>query len=241
MKGFTGYAIAFLSVIALAVSCNDGERWVDFCQPVYFAGSDGDWLSLNVESYNDTDRTVFDDIVTVAADNFTLTVQPGVDDGCDMEDPEIEDNMESYIKETYTEKRKLPADGVLPPASLPLFVSYTLNTIRDISVSSDTEMFGIEPGNDLSQCFVLADPSYHPYCCMVFRGKKVGAYRTGISIDEYLRMEPMFAGMTAFRFTDAYSDMVESETVCRFTVTLVLDDGRTVEGVTARYRLTPAM
>ena len=208
MKGFTGYAIAFLSVIALAVSCNDGERWVDFCQPVYFAGSDGDWLSLNVESYNDTDRTVFDDIVTVAADNFILTVQPGVDDRCDMEDPEIEDNVESYIKETYTEKRKLPADGVLPPASLPLFVSYTLNTIRDIS--------------------------------MVFRGKKVGAYRTGISIDEYLRMEPMFAGMTAFRFTDAYSDMVESETVCRFTVTLVLDDGRIVEGVTARYRLTPA-
>ena len=97
-----------------------------------------------------------------------------------MEDPEIEDNVESYIKETYTERRKLPADGVLPPASLPLFVSYTLNTIRDISVSSDTEMFGIEPGNDLSQCFVLADPSYHPYCCMVCRGKKVGAYRTGI-------------------------------------------------------------
>lgn len=51
MKGFTGYPIAFLSVIAFAVSCKDVERWVGFCQPVYFAGSDGDLLSLNVESY----------------------------------------------------------------------------------------------------------------------------------------------------------------------------------------------
>ena len=156
------------------------------------------------------------------------------------------ERLNEYISE---EKTKVILNGWFmwnplnwPPSKniLPFFISYTLNAIRDISIVSDTDLFGILSGEDLSRCFVLAVPLDHPYSCMIFSDKEAGAYRSGISIDEYLRMEPMFAGPVCFRFAEEYADMIEAETVCRFTVALVLDNGSTVEGVSAGYRLIPS-
>lgn len=232
------FSVAIAFTVVATISCKEYE-YVDFCQPVLFTGTDGSMLSINA-SFNTTDSEQASGDIAVAAADFTLTIQPRVKSGYDMEDAEIEDNIESYIRNTYTERIKVPAGEFLPPSALPFFISYTLNAIRDISIVSDTDLFGILSGEDLSRCFVLAVPLDHPYSCMIFSDKEAGAYRSGISIDEYLRMEPMFAGPVCFRFAEEYADMIEAETVCRFTVALVLDNGSTVEGVSAGYRLIPS-
>lgn len=87
------FSVAIAFTVVATISCKEYE-YVDFCQPVLFTGTDGSMLSINA-SFNTTDSEQASGDIAVAAADFTLTIQPRVKSGYDMEDAEIEDNIES--------------------------------------------------------------------------------------------------------------------------------------------------
>ncbi len=238
--------LLLLSVAMIAMSCAEKEKYVTLTvggPHLFIQGTRSVGLSINALPHQ-TDSWTTNETVKVKVADFVLKVQPRT--GMSVEaivDRTLEDNIYNFYLEKHptseitVPESSLPLEGGSPYP--PVSITYTSHNVSEVSIVSDTELFGIAVGKDLTKCFNLVDvetESDHEYC-MIYSDKSVTDYHEGLTVEEYLALKPAFAGAVCYKLLPEYAAKIDKNTLCRFKVTVTLNDGTKVEQETAQYEL----
>lgn len=145
--------------------------------------------------------------------------------------PEL--NMEHKINESYTKNANTNSTRSKGQDNSPpqMFQDYRLTEIKNINITSNKTLFGVEPGNSLNQYFQIY--GLDPAC--IFSGNKQLAVdhaqlpaelNEGLSINKWLSFSPLSATRFYFKFT-AVPPGLPLEDVY-FDISIETSDGETI-------------
>lgn len=118
-----------------------------------------------------------------------------------------------------------------------VFVDYRTTPVSDLNITCSEEFDGIPAGESLNDLFLI-DCYPERYNFIITVNKQViGNKIQDISVSQYLSYEPLAPAAMYFRLTEGVT--IKEPITARFTVTLKLDNERTISAVTPMIHLIP--
>ncbi len=154
---------------------------------------------------------------------------------------EQEISVEEKIEYSYTKfANSLPASGSFNSVAPPIFQDYRLSEVKNLTITSNSYLFGNPPGASLNTYFVIYD--LDPAC--VFYGNKQLAldhtqtYKTineGFSIEKWLSYSPLSPCYVYFKLKSIPTELPLNDLI--FTITMETADGEILECLSNAIKL----